>query len=268
MKLSCSAIHTGRIGYVESYSEFAEVYDIFMDNVDYDAWCAAITRILGSEGIRDGLVCELGCGTGTMTERLAAAGYDMIGIDDSPEMLQEAMEKKTESGHDILYLLQDMREFELYGTVRAIVSVCDCINYLTEKEDLLETFRLVNNYLDPGGLFLFDLNMAPKYEKIGNSTIAENRPEGSFIWENDYDKETCRNTYQLTLFIPEQENLYRKYEELHVQRAYAADEIRALLEEAGMEFLWAREGYTDRAASPDSERVWFAAREKGKRQSE
>lgn len=267
---------------MESYSEFAEVYDMFMDNVDYGAWCAAITECLRADGIRDGIVCELGCGTGTMTERLAAAGFDMIGIDDSPEMLQEAMEKRMESGHDILYLMQDMREFELYGTVRAIVSVCDCINYLTSEEDLLRTFRLVNNYLDPGGLFLFDLNMAPKYEKIGSSTIAENRPEGSFIWENEYDRAARLNTYQLTLFVPEQRkspeqgdlpgqgersepgDLFRRYEELHVQRAYTAEEIRALLEQAGMEFLWAKEAYTERAAAPDSERVWFAAREHGK----
>lgn len=250
---------------MDSYTEFAEVYDIFMDNVDYDGWCAYLTRCLADYGIRDGLVCELGCGTGEATERLASAGYDMIGIDDSAEMLQEALAKKTESGHDILYLEQDMREFELYGTVRAVVSICDCVNYLTEEEDLLRTFRLVNNYLDPGGLFLFDLNMAVKYEKIGSSTIAENRPEGSFIWENDYDPETKRNTYQLTLFIPEKDGLYRKYEELHVQRAYSAGTIRRLLEEAGMEFLWAREAYTDRPADDASERVLFAAREKGKR---
>lgn len=92
-----------------------------------------------------------------MTERMAAFGYDMIGADNSEEMLEIAMEKRLESGHDILYLLQDMREFELYGTVRAIYSVCDSVNYITEETDLEEVFRLVNNYLDPGGLFVFVL---------------------------------------------------------------------------------------------------------------
>lgn len=250
---------------MESYTEFAEVYDVFMDNVDYDRWCAYLVRVLSEYGIRDGIVCELGCGTGAMTERLASAGYDMIGIDDSPEMLQEALDKRMASGHDILYLQQEMQAFELYGTVRAVVSVCDCINYLTSKEDLLQTFRLVNNYLDPGGVFLFDLNMAVKYEKIGTDTIAENRPEGSFIWENEYDPEQKRNTYELTLFLPEGDGLYRKYEELHVQRAYGVEEIRSLIGEAGMEFLWAREAYTDRAADDTSERVLFAARERGKK---
>jgi ubiquinone/menaquinone biosynthesis C-methylase UbiE len=136
-----------------SYAELAEVYDVFMDNVDYDAWCDSLFRELKRYGIEDGIVCELGCGTGTVTGRFAQHGFDMIGIDSSPEMLQEALEKKTETGDDILYLLQDMRSFELYGTVRAVISVCDSINYLLEEEDLLATFRLVNNYLDPGGIF-------------------------------------------------------------------------------------------------------------------
>ena len=96
---------------------------------------------------------DLGCGTGTMTEKLADYGYDMIGVDNSEDMLELAMEKRMESGKDILYLLQDMREFELYGTVRAIVSVCDSVNYITEPEELEEVFRLVNNYLDPKGVF-------------------------------------------------------------------------------------------------------------------
>ena len=98
-------------------------------------------------------------------------------------MLAEAMEKRVESGHDILYLLQDMQEFELYGTVRAVVSVCDSLNYITEEEELEHVFALVNNYLDPQGIFLFDMNTVYKYQTmIGNTTIAENRDEGSFIW--------------------------------------------------------------------------------------
>lgn len=96
----------------------------------------------------------------------------MIGVDASEEMLELAYEKRAESGHDILYLLQDMREFELYGTVRAIVSVCDSLNYITEEEELLHVFRLVRNYLDPDGVFLFDMNTIYKYsEMLGETTI-------------------------------------------------------------------------------------------------
>ena len=143
---------------MEAYTNFAEVYDLFMDNIPYEDWCSYVTGLLKEHGVKDGLILDLGCGTGSLTELLAVAGYDMIGVDNSEDMLQIAMDKRAESGKDILYLLQDMREFELYGTVKAVLSICDCINYILEYKDLVEVFRLVNNYLDPGGVFIFDLN--------------------------------------------------------------------------------------------------------------
>lgn len=250
---------------MEAYQDFARVYDLFMDNVDYDAWSAYLIGCLRSYGISDGLVLELGCGTGTMTELLAAAGYDMIGVDNSGEMLAEAMEKRVRSGHDILYLLQDMQEFELYGTVRAIVSVCDCLNYLTEEEDLLQVFRLANNYLDPHGIFLFDMNTVYKYQELlGDQTIAENREDGSFIWENSYDPESGINEYALTLFLPREDGLYEKSEEAHYQRAYPLETIKTLIERSGLELLAIYDAYTLEPPRADSQRLTFIAREKGK----
>ena len=190
--------------------------------------------ILKEYGIDDGLVLDLGCGTGSMTEMLASSGYDMIGVDNAEEMLEIAMEKKVESGHDILYLLQDMREFELYGTIRAVISACDSVNYITDDEDLTEVFRLVNNYLDPEGLFVFDFNTEYKYREIlGEQTIAEDREECSFIWDNYYDEDERINEYELTLFVrdEEQPQLYRKYQEEHFQRAYTLEQIRHMLTE-------------------------------------
>ena len=125
---------------MEAYTSFAEVYDTFMDNVPYEEWADYLEDRLKEYGVKDGLVLELGCGTGSMTELLAEKGYDMIGVDNSEDMLEIAMEKRIESGHDILYLLQNMQEFELYGTVRAIVSVCDCVNYVTEKNESARYF--------------------------------------------------------------------------------------------------------------------------------
>ena len=119
---------------METYRGFAQVYDLFMDNVPYEEWSGYLTGLLQEYGIADGLVLDLGCGTGKLTRLLRAAGYDMIGIDNSSEMLETAREAEWDAPEDaggerqILYLLQDMREFELYGTVRAVVSVCDCIN--------------------------------------------------------------------------------------------------------------------------------------------
>ena len=251
---------------MEAYTSFAEVYDTFMDNVPYEEWADYLEDRLKEYGVKDGLVLELGCGTGSMTELLAEKGYDMIGVDNSEDMLEIAMEKRIESGHDILYLLQNMQEFELYGTVRAIVSVCDCVNYVTEKNELQEVFRLVNNYLDPKGMFIFDLNTKYKYEQMGETTIAENREEASFIWDNYYDPEEEINEYELAIFIPEGEDsdLYRKFEEVHYQRAYDLATIRRLLEEAGMEFVTAYDAFTKDAPRPESERIYVVAREKGK----
>ena len=220
---------------MDAYTGFAEVYDLFMDQVPYEKWSGRIIQILSAYGIRDGLVLDLGCGTGSMTELLAGAGYDMIGVDASEEMLELAYEKRAESGHDILYLLQDMREFELYGTVRAIISVCDSLNYITEEEDLLQVFRLVWNYLDPDGVFFFDMNTIYKYSKmLGETTIAENREEGSFIWENYYDPEEQLNQYDLTLYIRDEDDRYTRFEETHIQKAYALERVLELLQQAGM----------------------------------
>ena len=246
----------------ESYESFAGVYDLFMDNIDYPAWCTYLIGILKEYGIEDGLIAELGCGTGSMTELLAAEGYDMIGIDNSPDMLEVAQEKRVESGLDILYLMQDMREFELYGTVRAVVSICDCMNYILEEEDLLEVFCLANNYLDPGGVFIFDLNTLFKYEQLGESVIAENREESSFIWENWYDPADQVNEYDLTLFIREESDLYRKYEELHYQKAYELEQVKELLLQAGMEFVAAYDAFTHDPVTAESERMYIIARPK------
>ena len=251
-----------------AYEKFAQVYDLFMDNIDYEEWADYITGHLREYGIEDGLVLELGCGTGTMTGLLADKGYDMIGVDNAPDMLEIALEKKEEEGQDILYLCQDMREFELYGTVKAIVSICDSMNYITEDEDLLEVFKLVNNYLDPEGVFIFDLNTVYKYEKIlGEQTIAENREDASFIWDNYYDEEEQINEYDLALFIPEgKDGLYRKYEEVHYQRAYELELVKELLEKAGMEFVAAYDAFTKNPVNEKSERIYVIAREHGKKE--
>jgi len=250
---------------MDAYTSFAAVYDMFMDNIPYEEWCEYVTSLLEEDGIRDGIVLDLGCGTGNLTELLAKRGYDMIGVDLSEDMLQIAMEKRAESGQNILYLLQDMREFELYGTVQAVVSICDSMNYILEYEDLVTVFKLVNNYLDPGGLFIFDLNTEYKYRTLlGSSTIAEAREEGSFIWENDYDEEERINEYDLTLFIQEEGDLYRKYQETHFQRAYSLEEIKQALREAGLEFVAVYDAFTKHAPKEYSERVYFLARESGK----
>ena len=176
-------------------------------------------------------------------------------------MLELADGKKRESGHDILYLLQDMREFELYGTVRAVVSVCDSLNYITEEKDLLQVFRLAHNYLDPDGVILFDMNTVYKYEKLlGESVIAENREEGSFIWENWYDPEEMLNEYDLTIYVREEDGRYSRSQETHFQKAYEAETVRRLLEEAGFQVEGLMDAETGGELWEETERILFQAR--------
>ena len=162
---------------MEAYTDFAGVYDIFMDDTPYGEWAEFLASLIetygpskpvrgnlapekGEDGVlasERNLVVDLGCGTGTLTELLAGKGYDMIGVDNSQEMLEAALFKKQEPQSEILYLCQDMRELNLYSTVGTVISVCDSVNYLLEDEDVEKTFSLVNNYLFQLIQFFFSL---------------------------------------------------------------------------------------------------------------
>lgn len=274
---------------MEAYTDFAQVYDELMDDTPYEEWCEFLMELFRKYGIDDisksdgnnvkpdleqtvgnlsqerNSVLDLGCGTGTLTELLARKGYGMIGVDNAQEMLQIAMEKRERSGLDILYLLQDMREFELYGTVGAVVSVCDSLNYLLEEEDIIRTFRQVNNYLYPRGVFVFDFNTVYKYATvIGDTTIAENRENCSFIWENYYHEEQEINEYDLTVFVAEerdtQEMVFRRFQEVHYQRGYRLEQMRELLVKAGLDFVETLDADTRGEVTAESERIYVVAR--------
>lgn len=250
---------------MEAYTGFAQVYDKFMDNINYEEWCKYLIELLKEYGVdserdSDCIVLDLGCGTGNITQLLSKAGYDMIGVDNSQEMLNIAMDKRGDD-ESILYLLQDMREFELYGTVAAVVSICDSINYITEYENLVEVFKLVNNYLDPGGVFIFDLKMRHNFETIGDEVIAEDRDDCSFIWDNYYDEEENINEYQLSLFVKCDDGRYDKFTEWHYQRAYSLEEIKKALDEAGLEFVTAHNAFTKEEACESADRIYVVAKE-------
>ena len=260
---------------MDSYQDFAYVYDEFMDETPYEMWCKRIQSLIEKYGVskpvrnsgdilesEKNLVVDLGCGTGTLTEMLYEKGYDMVGVDNSDSMLSVAMEKKQLSGSEILYLLQDMRELELYSTVGTVVSVCDSINYILEEEELLEVFKLVNNYLYPGGIFVFDFNTDYKYgQVIGDTTIAENRDDCSFIWENYYDEESAINEYEVTIFVKEEDDLFRKFTETHFQKGYTAKQMAKLIERAGMELVVMKDADTDGDITDESERIYVVAKE-------
>lgn len=279
--------------WTEAYTDFASVYDTFMDDTPYQEWADFLAELISTYGIskpyKNGekvpgtessekekletekdLVVDLGCGTGTLTELLSQKGYDMIGVDMSAEMLNVALAKKEKSGSPILYLCQDMRELDLYSTVGTVISVCDSVNYLLEDEEVLETFGLVNNYLYPGGIFLFDFNTVYKYEQIiGDTTIAENREKCSFIWENYYHEDGHINEYDLTVFAREEKSrLFRRFTETHFQRGYTVEEMKGFLEQAGLELIRFLDADTHREPTACSERIYGIAREKQKGERE
>lgn len=245
---------------MEAYTAFASVYEMYMDNIPYDEWANNIKVLFEKYNMPMEIVCDIGCGTGQMTRRLKAMGYDMIGIDNSYDMLMEAMANEDSQG--ILYLCQDMRSFELYGTVGAVVSVCDSINYLRSEAELLEVCKLVNNYLDPKGLFIFDVKTEKYYKELGDKTIAENRQEGSYIWENEYDIKARDNYYDLTIYTANDEGTFDRYEEEHLQHAFTVTEIKKAISASGLELLDVLDVATMSSENiDDSDRLYFIARE-------
>ena len=244
---------------METYGGFARVYDMFMDDADYGMWHEYINSICTRAGVAPELVLDLGCGTGSFDILLADAGLEVIGVDSSEEMLAVARDKAGE--RDILFLAQDIREFELYGTVDLILSLLDTLNYITEEEELLRVFRLAANYLNPGGLFIFDMNTEYKFREIlGENTFADVRDDAAYIWENTYFEEERINEFYMNFFIETDSGAYERIEECHHERAYSPERIKELVEESGLSLLDMYDAYTFDPPRAESERIFFVAR--------
>lgn len=275
----------------ESYRSFASVYDEFMDGTDYNETADKIQDMITRFGLskpsqkrtgrseaRDvllaaekNLVVDIACGTGKLTEILAGRGYDVMGIDLSEEMLQIALERRDKLRHRTLYLCQDMREFELYGTAGTFISTGDSVNYLLTDEDMVKLFKRINTFLFPRGIFIFDFKTLYLYkEVIGDRTIAEDREDCSFIWDNWFDEDTRINEYDLSVFIKEETggpggNVFRKYQEIHRQRGYTLEEMKKFASEAGLEWVAEMDSETMGNVTEQSERILCVVREKSKK---
>jgi len=248
---------------MEAYSEFANVYDLFMEDTPYEAWYTFIKECVSTQGIQVESVCELGCGTGQMTMLFAKDKKEVIGIDYSPEMLMVAQDHAYDEGVSILYSMQNMADFELEGEVDLICSCCDSINYLLEEEDVLSTFKQVHKYLADKGLFIFDMNTAYKYKEVlGSQIFADQTDEAAYIWENFYDEEEEINEYEVSFFIKDEDGKYERTIENHYQRAYSIEVIKAMLDEAGLECLHVYDNYSNQSAHKQSERVTYIVKKK------
>ncbi len=246
----------------DSYSALAGGYDLLNSETDYGAWADFIAEIFKrySKGVES--VLDLGCGTGAMTFALHERGFDMTGVDLSIDMLSVARDTCYDREiDDILWLLQDMRSFELYGTVNAVVCCLDGINHLTGKGDIEKCFGTVHNYLDPEGLFVFDVNTPYKFESFygDNDYILED--EGVTVcWQNDYDKEKGICSFYLSVFEKQESGLWRRSDETVRERCYTKEALTEALTYAGFEVLGFFGGYDFAAPDADCMRWHIVAR--------
>lgn len=242
------------------YTRFSEIYDRLTHDIHYIKWADYLQSAFLKFGLSPKLILELGCGTGSLALEMSKRGYEMIALDASVDMLGRAYEKAKAKDADILFLNQDMREFELYGTVDAIICLLDSINYITSKKDLNKVFRLVHNYLNPGGLFIFDINSPYKLSQVlGNETFYELDNEISWVWKNTYDSKKRITTFDITFFVKNKDGLYERFEETHKERAFTREEIVEALEAAGLRLLG---DYGDLSFSkpvPEEERIFYIA---------
>ena len=260
----------------EGYGASAKVYDKLNADIDYAAWADFVedcfVRFLPR---KPELVLDLACGTGSMTLQLAERGYDMIGVDGSADMLSEALMRNGEN-QNILWLLQDMRSFELYGTVGAITCCLDSLNYLLDPADLRRCFACVHNYLDPDGLFLFDMNAPYKFQSIygdnayiledelvwDEGTDTEERAAVLCAWQNHFDADTKICDFDLSLFEELENGSYRRADEHQQERCYTMEEICSSLQSAKLELVGVWSDFQFSAPTEQTERWYFCARAK------
>lgn len=242
------------------YNNFAYVYDKLTLDIDYKRWADYVESIFKRNNLNASMILELGCGTGSFGVEMARRGFDMICLDLSSDMLDCAAEKAKKEDLDILFLNQNMCSFELYGTVDAIVCLLDSFNYLTNPSQINKMFKLVKNYLNPGGLFIFDVNTQYKFENtIADNLFYEINDEVTYIWENDYNPKTRKARFDLTFFV-EKDGLYERFDEMHYEKAYSDNEIMDFIKKSGMEFVSRFGELTLRKPSSTSQRNFYVCR--------
>lgn len=244
------------------YSNFAYIYDQLMSDINYSEIVDYIEEILKKNNINTNskLALDLACGTGNITNELASRGYDMIGIDISDDMLNVAEEKSVKLGNKVLYLCQDMKEFELYGTVDFVTCMFDSLNYILYYSDIKKIFKLVSNYLNPGGAFVFDMNTIHKLSSVlGENTFSYSNDDITYIWENEYDMRKRICDFYLTFFVKHENEMYEKFEEHHQEKGYTIEAIEEALGCADLSLAAEYHKYTFEHGDRKSDRITYVA---------
>lgn len=245
---------------MSGYGIFASFYDELTDNVEYKKRADYFRTLLSEYIPQNAAVLDLACGTGSLLIELAGFGYDMIGVDGSPEMLSEAQKKACEAGICPLLLCQKMQALDLYGTIDAAVCTLDSINHLTKQEDVKTVFKKVSLFLNPGGVFIFDVNTLYKHrEVLADNTFVYELEELYCVWQNRLEKET--DIVEITLdFFEEDDGAYYRYSECFAERAYSLEDLSSWLKEAGLEVMNIFEEMTRQRPAEDTQRAVFVVR--------
>lgn len=243
---------------MDAYRDFAGIYDLLMDDFDYPAWADYYMNLIAQTGAQVNTLCECACGTGSLTVHFAKKGLKVTGVDISREMLELAAEKARQSGVQVQLVCQDMAKLSLPRPVDALLATCDGVNYLTSEKRVRAFFESARAALRPGGVLAFDISSAHKLRNVlGDSFFGEERDEAAYLWQNSLQGDIVH--MDLTFFIREDGDLYRRITENHRQRAHEVQDIVRLLQETGFSDIRV---YGDRNfAAPGAEemRIHFCA---------
>ena len=245
---------------MSSYEALAARYDVLTRDVDHRRWADYIERHFAKCAIPVHTVLDLACGTGELTCLLAERGYEMIGVDQSPEMLAVASEKAAAVRRERpIFLQQSMQRLDLYGTVDACICCLDSVNYVTRPADLGRAFQRIHLFLMPGGLFLFDVNTPEKLRSLDGQVFLDETDDTYCIWRAQWSERRKTCTYGMDLFLKEGA-LWRREEEVHIERAYELEELETLLRAAGFCQIRRCGELKFRAPAEGEQRVFLAAR--------
>ena len=250
---------------MSSYEFLAGCYDQLTYDVHYEAWADYIQRQFQKWGLPGNTVLDLACGTGSLTRELAQRGYEMIGVDLSPEMLAEAAEKNRDiQGIQPIFLCQSMDRLDLYGTIDACVCCLDSINYVTNAKQLQRAFERVHLFLMPGGLFLFDVNTPEKLEGLDGQVFLDETEDTYCVWRAEYSRRSRICSYFMDLFrLAGETGQWVRGEELHRERAYTRQELTDYLQRAGFREIKVYGNLKMRSPVDGEERIFFVARKDG-----
>ena len=243
-----------------TYGSLAEVYDAFTYDFDYEAWADWYLKLITDRlpGARE--ICDVGCGTGSVTVPLARRGYRLTGVDLSGEMLQRAAEKARRNGLRIPFVCQDMRLLSLPHPVDAIICACDGVNYLTSPKDAEAFFRRAHQGLKPGGVLAFDISNEEKLTEMGRiGLFGEDLEDKAYLWQNRYDPEKRLIEMNLSFFVDRGDGLFERFCETHRQRAHRAEELVQLLDRAGFGDVRVNGGDSGESEGPGGKRAYFSA---------